>query len=84
MSCITAVAAEEGWKVASEVSFYKKGNMADPELAKALKNKKKREAEGAKEKKPKKKRNFGNGGFQFQSKYSLVRVGNNSRVGNLL
>jgi len=31
---ILTVAAEEGWKIASEVSFSKKGNEADKDLAK--------------------------------------------------
>jgi len=31
---ILTIAAEEGWKVASQVSFQKKGNAADKDLAK--------------------------------------------------
>jgi len=31
---ILTVAAEEGWKIASEVAFQKKGNEADKDLAK--------------------------------------------------
>jgi len=31
---ILTIAAEEGWKIASEVSFQKKGNAADKDLAK--------------------------------------------------
>lgn len=51
---ILTVAAEEGWRVASEVAFSKRGNLADKDLAKALKNEKKRKAEETK--KPKKKK----------------------------
>lgn len=43
---ILTIAAEKGWKVASEVAFAKTGNLADKELAKALKNAEKRRQDG--------------------------------------
>jgi len=42
---VLTIAAEEGWKTASDYVFNKTGNLADKDLAKALKKKEKRKKE---------------------------------------
>lgn len=54
---ILTIAANEGWKVAADVSFSKKGN-TDKDLVKALKKKEKRKKDGKDEPKAKSKKTY--------------------------
>lgn len=60
---VLTVAAELGWRVASDMASHKKGNSADKDLAKAVKKEEKRKRE-EKENKPKKKKNNFNQAFR--------------------
>jgi len=59
---ILTIAAERGWRLASRVAFRKKGDYADKDLAKELKEeeRRKRKLEDTDRQAKKKKPNFGN------------------------